>query len=67
MDIDVRTKIAVEKIIFGEFEEHLFLSGEFCDRVVIQDCDEDLVYIQISDIPNLIKALQKAQEVWGEK
>ena len=35
--------------------------------VAISDFEKDYVYISIGDVPNLIKALQKAQEVWGEK
>lgn len=64
MDIDVRKGAEVDRIIFGQGEEYIFLSAT---KVSLRDCDGDIAYISIEDIPNLIKALQKAQEVWGEK
>lgn len=67
MDIDVRKGAEVDRIIFGQDEEYIFLSATEDIKVSLRDCDGDIVYISIEDIPNLIKALQKAQEVWGTK
>lgn len=67
MDIDVRKGAEVDRIIFGQDEEYIFLSATEDIKVSLRDCDGDIVYISIEDIPNLIKALQKAQEIWGEK
>lgn len=46
-------------------------TGVFCiasDGAVPIETEEDepsIAYLYIKDIPNLIKALQKAQELWG--
>jgi len=66
MDIDVRKGAEVGRIIFGEYNIHLkkdLTEGLFG----IVDADDDKVLFSFEDIPNLIKALQKAQEVWGDK
>ena len=66
MDIDIRLPTRVDRIIFGNNDIHL--AKDHCAGLFnIVDCDEDNVLLHIDDIPNLIKALQKAQEVWGEK
>ena len=66
MDIDIRQHMKVDRIIFGNNDTHL--AKDHCAGLFnIVDCDADNVLLHIEDIPNLIKALQKAQEVWGEK
>lgn len=44
-------------------EEIIYIASDnaACDA----ETDENVAYIFIRDIPNLIKALQKAQEIWS--
>ena len=66
MDIDIRLPTKVDRIIFGDND--IRLAKDHCPGLFsIVDCYEDNVLLHLADIPNLIKALQKAQEVWGEK
>lgn len=68
MDIDVRKNTKVERIIFGQEGGFLIrLDGYEEDVFCLDQGDDMYVNLLLSDIPNLIKALQKAQEAWGEK
>lgn len=57
----------VTRIVFAEYDR----GEEFVERddntVSIQDCASSSANVYIKDIPNLIKALQKAQELWATK
>lgn len=67
MDIDVRQGESIERIIFCD---DAFLRKRFDyekDIFTIKAEDNGYINLYLQDIPNLIKALQKAQEVWGEK
>lgn len=62
--IDIRDSrdAPVDRIIFGEdmnVQKKLHYQG-----VHIEDRDGDMILIEFSDVNNLIKALQKAQELW---
>ncbi len=67
--IDIRNTSdePITKIVFAEYDrEEEFV--ELDDKTIsIQDCGKGEVNIYIKDIPNLIKALQKAQELWATK
>ncbi len=52
----------ISTITFGESNERLLYSST--SKIVILDSNENLVSICISDIDYLIKALQKAKELW---
>ena len=67
--IDIRdvSDEPVTRIVFAEYDR----DEEFVERddstVKIQDCAGSRAHVYIKDIPNLIKALQKAQELWATK
>lgn len=67
--IDIRdvSDEPVTRIVFAEYDR----DEEFVERddntVKIQDYASSSAYVYIKDIPNLIKALQKAQELWATK
>lgn len=63
LDIRNPDENQVAEIIFGE-DCQVEYDGEFVD---IYDMDNDMVNIRFGDIDNLIKALQKAKELWGEQ
>lgn len=65
--IDIRNNgdDPITQIVFAEYdgdEEIIEIDG---NTVSIQDCGGTIVFIYLKDIPNLIKALQKAQELWS--
>lgn len=55
---------AITQIVFAEYDG----DNEFVEKdgnaVKIRNCTQYETFIYIKDIPNLIKALQKAQELW---
>ena len=62
LTIDIRDTLdgPVDRIIFGEdmnVQKHYY-------GVHIEDRDGDMILVCFSDVNNLIKALQKAQELW---
>jgi len=62
--IDIRKNIScVDKIRFSDDNNESVrkLAGEY---IAIIDSYEDRVDFRIEDIDNLIKALQKAKEIW---
>lgn len=67
--IDIRdvSDEPVTRIVFAEYDR----DEEFVERgdntVKIQDWTSSSAHVYIKDIPNLIKALQKAQELWATK
>lgn len=65
--IDIRNH-SEEKITSIVFSERDIIEHESTSLINIRDtsCDESCS-VFIKDIPNLIKALQKAQELWGDK
>lgn len=68
--IDIREEdgAPIDRIIFGSTNEAI--KWYKIDPSTIIFVDEDNCTkesVQIKDIPNLIKALQKAQELWGKK
>lgn len=71
---DVLEKEAIDTIRFSVDDvvsNKYCITGVFCiacDGVLVSDTDEeqpDVAYLYIKDIPSLIKALQKAQELWS--
>lgn len=63
--IDIRNNgdVIITQIVFAEYdgdEEIIELND---NTVVIKDCGGSRTLIYLEDIPNLIKALQKAQEL----
>jgi len=66
MRIDVRENQkddVVDEIVFGEEEEVIQKVGATTFYVTGED--ETSVELWISDIDNMIKALEKAKELWG--
>lgn len=53
------------RIVFAEYDRDEEFVERDGDTVRIQDCTDGRVHVYIEDIPNLIKALQKAQELWA--
>ena len=66
IDIRKEADTAVDKIVYGSSEEAISQDVEGMIILVDGDMQED-AYVRVSDISNLIKALQKAQELWGKK
>ena len=72
--IDIRTKQHehIHEIVFeddgGEFDYFTATKLTHLDHAYIKivDDDQDSLVIKKSSISNLIKALQKAQEIWKE-
>lgn len=76
--IDIRTSEdeMIDEIVFDSTNDYYtscvcLKNGEVeyngsTDYIVFSDEDEK-VYVRKSAIPNLIKALQKAQEIWSNK
>lgn len=65
--IDIRNNgdDPITQIVFAEYdgdEEIIELND---NNVVIKDCGGSRAHIYNRDIPNLIKALQKVQELWA--
>ena len=65
--IDIRNNgnVVITQIVFAEYdgdEEIIELND---NAVVIKDCGGSQARIYLRDIPNLIKALQKVQELWA--
>lgn len=65
--IDIRNNgnVVITQIVFAEYdgdEEIIELND---NAVVIKDCGGSQAHIYLRDIPNLIKALQKVQELWA--
>lgn len=54
----------ITRIVFAEYDQNEEFVERNGDTVGIQDCASSRVHVYIKDIPNLIKALQKAQELW---
>jgi len=57
----------VTQIVFAEYDNSEELIELDDTTISVQDCGKGEVNIYIKDIPNLIKALQKAQELWATK
>lgn len=57
----------VTEIIFGKGKEHLEYKIGSRAFTISDGCVSDSVQVLLEDIPLLIKALQKAQELWGSK
>jgi hypothetical protein len=65
IDIRNNSDVIITQIVFAEYdgdEEIIELND---NTVVIKDCGGSQAHIYLRDINNLIKALQKAQELWG--
>lgn len=65
IDIRNNSDVIITQIVFAEYdgdEEIIELND---NTVAIKDCGGSRTHIYLGDIPNLIKALQKAQELWG--
>ena len=67
MEIDIRNPLDVEitKLKFADGE---YINRVSCSDMVIEieTAGGDLVEIYMRDIDNLIKALQKAKELWAK-
>lgn len=63
LDIRVDGSTVIDKIRFAGTHRLEYIGGE--KRYFLLTDDEDVVNIWYDDIPNLIKALQKAQELWA--
>lgn len=63
--IDIRNE-CITQIVFAEYDgdEEIIESGRY-DAITIKTCGGSQSHIYLRDIPNLIKALQKAQELWS--
>lgn len=55
----------ITRIVFAEYDRDEEFVERDGDTMRIQDCTNGRVHVYIEDIPNLIKALQKAQELWA--
>ena len=68
--IDIREEdgAPIDRIIFGSNNETLTWFESDPSNIIFVDEDNCTIEsVQNKDIPNLIKALQKAQELWGKK
>ena len=66
--IDIRDNSVepITKIIFNDDDGIMeYIQKNSSESFKIIDSVEGASYIYIKDIPNLIKALQKAQELWA--
>lgn len=66
--IDIRNNddVAITQIVFAEYDgDEEIIESDRCDTITIKTCGNTRAAIYNRDIPNLIKALQKAQELWG--
>ncbi len=63
LDIRVDSSTAIDKIRFSGIHRLEYIGGE--KRYFLLTDGEDVMNIWFEDIPNLIKALQKAQELWA--
>lgn len=68
--IDIREGIPIDKI---QFEEELDGSYQACyilpgydGEFSIKSADGDCLSVKVENVDNLIKALQKAKELWGK-
>lgn len=61
--------VEIKSIRFMEDDSIKIDLGKYSDDVIygvkITEGSGDYVTIEIKDLPNLIRALQKAQELWG--
>ena len=74
LDIRDTTELVVDEILFYRSAQDNALSSivqspnRHSKAIVFKNCkDESVGYVAISDIDNLILALQKAKELWGGK
>ena len=65
IDIRNNSDVIITQIVFAEYDDDEEIIELNNNTVVIKDCGGSLVHIYLKDIHNLIKALQKAQELWG--
>lgn len=65
--LDIRNYVE-EDITTIKFSDGDSIEHKSSDVIIIRDnvCG-DFCGVFVSDIPNLIKALQKAQELWGDE
>ena len=67
-EIDIRQG-GVQKVTAIRFadKEHLeFDENGHASVIILMDCDNENGRLYVKDIPNLILALQKALELWGD-
>lgn len=64
--IDIRDtdEVEIEKIIYGD-DVYIRPYCDDYDYIAVYDEDHDGITIRKGDINNLIKALEKAKELWG--
>lgn len=73
MRIDIRkeSEQPITEIQFSDNDGRYGCGVSYCmtdASILICDCDDDPASeVLITDIPNLIKALEKAYELWGKK
>ena len=68
VDIREEDDAPIDRIIFGSNNEAIKWFEIAPSTIIFVDEDKCTIEsVQIKDIPNLIKALQKAQELWGKK
>lgn len=68
--VDIREEdgTPIDRVIFGSHNEALsWRENDPSDIIFVDEDNCTIESVQIKDIPNLIKALQKAQELWGKK
>jgi len=70
MEIDIRDSEIdkIDRIRFSDLDSDVvvYIGNEGCDdKETIQICPEDSGTFYLKDIDNLIKALQKAKEIWS--
>jgi len=65
--IDIRDEGGepITQIVFAGYDGDEEFLEKNSNSVKIQDCGKAYIHVYIKDIPNLIKALQKAQELWA--
>lgn len=65
IDIRNNSDVIITQIVFAEYDDDEEIIELNDNTVVIKDCGGSLAHIYLRDIHNLIKALQKAQELWS--